>query len=689
MYNSNSFLDINYDNARVIGFDLGHGEFSIAKFLMQGDNPEISEINGKKSQITAIVYKDGHIYIGEQAINTIRSHYEPIERNQPRNHNNENISLEMGFKQRPSKLSEKEIEVFADFIRTVYKIFREGKGKREDRQDYLFIGCPSGWEDTEKEAYQKNLNALFSNQENVVSVIVVREARAAFMQAKNGGNFKLEELQSPILVVDIGSSTTDVTLLDNNNEEALLTDDGVDLGGSLIDKALFKYFFEKDPNKNFFEKAFATMPSLKIYCEYLCRLSKEEYFNNPDQFEKMSTNRGYLTLETEKKGEPVRFFPEINGPIMREILAQPLEELDNKTWKEVYREMLTKVRDSLKSDKLIKRVFVTGGASRMQFVQEISEKIFPNAEYSKGDEPELAIAFGLARWGRMYLKQISLQEDITNVLSHSLQESIEKHIDQITKILVDAIADSLFINQVDSYIQAWNNDKISDSNLLIDKIKKGCQQWFDEQDHNLSYGDIVTIALNDVINNTVIKDLNITSICSKHGIKEITVKTIKLQFQNDIRTLSDRSLSSIKKLTQRLEAFEFWDYSGAVKGGIIGAIVAGGITTVGVIALGGTIIATGPLGLTAIGAGGWSIVTGGGAGTLFGHFIGGPKKDTRTVKNKISDDQLNSYKKEFINDIQTSIANDQKFKQRLRSSITDSIEKGIEETVNKALMLNV
>lgn len=89
----------------------------------------------------------------------------------------------------------------------------------ESNYNHFLIGCPSGWSENER----KNYENLFLHV-GLKNVTLVSESRAALMQAIESDKFTRKELLESILIIDIGSSTTDLTLIENMKDKPIVLD---------------------------------------------------------------------------------------------------------------------------------------------------------------------------------------------------------------------------------------------------------------------------------------------------------------------------------------------------------------------------------------------------------------------------------------------------------------------------------
>jgi molecular chaperone DnaK (HSP70) len=278
------------------------------------------------------------------------------------------------------------------------------------------------------------------------------------------------------LIVDIGSSTTDFTLVKSLHEIPI--DFGSNaLGASLIDKAIFVRTLANHEDKALLEQVFEDYPHHQARCELACRKAKEDYFSNEQLYSHpQSFARGFESIN-----EQIYFIPQVNRAIAKEILNQPLPELGDKTWIECFREAVSEAKDKLDQQGLVpKVVLMTGGASRMKFTREICEEIFPEPETQvrPDPEPERCIALGLARVGRWDLRASAFKEELNKLFdSRKLNDLIERHIPELIELLTKPLSESLIENAVKPSLKNWQSNKIRTLADLESSMKGQAEQW--------------------------------------------------------------------------------------------------------------------------------------------------------------------------------------------------------------------
>lgn len=446
---------MNTQVTETIGFDLGHGETALAKAKVDSiETPDMLEVNNKKIQITAIGWHpELGVLVGDQAL---------IQAGVDR--------LQIGFKEKPNN-SPNYRKTIRSFVEAYYNLLKESKQIEGGVNSQFYIGCPSGWSQIERQEYQ-----ILLKESGIPLISVVPESRAAFMQAKEGGKLGFNELKSTVLIVDIGSSTTDFTLVKSLHEMPL--DFGQNtLGASLIDRAILARTLAEHQEGQFLKEVFEEYPHHRFRCEIQCRKVKEDYFSN----EQLYASSGAFARGFEFITPQIHFIPQVNKEIMEEIINQPLPELHNKSWAQAFWEAVKEAKEELASQGIIpKVVLMTGGASRMKFTRDICAEIFPEPDTNvrPDPEPERCIALGLSRVGRWDLRAAGFKEELNKLCeSPTLKELISKHIPDLITLLNQPLADGLIENAVKPVLKDWQSNKIRTLADLQTEMEKRAEQW--------------------------------------------------------------------------------------------------------------------------------------------------------------------------------------------------------------------
>lgn len=672
----------------VIGFDLGHGETALARVRMNDkDNysqPDPIEVKKKKINVTAVGYHPQRgILIGEPAIVTkgiTESH--------------------IAFKKRPNS-DPVYRRVLQDFITTIHKHLLE-QGRIDGDSSFFVVGCPSEWtqEDTTVQSYEQ----IFS-EAGISQVKVISESRAALMHAIESGMFSVSELKSLVLVVDIGSSTTDFTLVDlKGDTKSVPFDIGHDLGASFIEKAIMEWFLERHEQREEVLKVFSDQPYLKNNCELICRKAKEAYFSDPEQYpdESASATGGVENFQ----GRYDVFMPEVNSILMHEILNTPNIRLGNelKSWPDAFEDELDKLRQLIVDSKgtLPQIILLTGGASRMDFVRESCLKVFPKASIKVDDYPELCIARGLARWGRIEINTNQFSKDIDKFCISNIGPKVASKIDSV----YDSIGNSV-------------------GTEIIDIIKREFDHWKDRTYDTL---DTMQTQIDNAVE-AFLKEDNLSQLF-REKIRPIVAK-IGEDLRDDIKTLEENYKIPIGTLgtsfnlnTPKVGQFSIGsranvDAMGGITEGLSTAIgwISGILATVvtyfvgsfilgvvaGIILVISTTLGTLILSILLSNPAGWAILASAG---IAGVVSGGKARDRAKkyvddnistwdlplwVRKLVNSDsvysKIDGKRSEIVNEIVSKLKADSDIRQQLTTRITDAFAKSLEEKAKDAKLL--
>jgi hypothetical protein len=574
----------NHDLANVIvlGFDLGHGETALT--YIEGCENKSHDIFPVFCQVSAIGYlADGEAICGEDVLlNASASNGE---------------SFDIGFKSKPGIYPPKDKKI-SDFAKAVYEkvLYETPQLQNKTKNIETFIGCPTGWLDKKKKEVLEAYKKLFIKA-GIPNPKIVAESDAAFayyfevvqkQQPKNDG-ITLKELQSPIIVLDFGSSTLDVTIGKNLLGEPISL--GIPLGASLIDKAILEWNLSHCLDDNYplrtrindkyvdkLKKLLSEKHSLYARAEFYCRQFKEKYFNNQKAYSSISAP---LKKSEYFDDDPLHIC--LWGELMNQILKTPLKQLipdffknnkDSEIDELAGYSWLGRCEQLLKDDldkKLLENglsredigvVVLTGGASKMQPVRDLVQKYFPKSKNLKFDaDPGLCISRGLSCFGRIDVQTRHFEEEIDAFCEDKLLKIIEKYYSS-TK-LVEIIGDKL-AEITKSKLNSWRNKSIEAERIAY-WIKKELGDW--SQSDELK-GQIKKEI--ERLEREISKEVNqsLKPICEKYGLGNInllpssflnddlfeTAREFRKEYEINYDNIKDKSFSFVSLMQELAQA---------------------------------------------------------------------------------------------------------------------------------------
>jgi hypothetical protein len=431
-----------------VGLDLGHGETALARAFAQGHaEPEILEYRGTRSLVTA-VSKEGKgkpkIRIGAEALTLSDS--------------------KIWAKFKSSDLDVADVrEPLTLFTKTLINGLTDDGSLRGPRESHFVIGCPSGWS-AEVRAQYRN---LFVKAAGLSQARIVSESRAALMTALEQGYLSMDDARASVLIVDIGSSTSDFTYCRN-----LETDDvGHNiLGSGLLDTEIFELNLARQPQRDRIEALLISHPSYRPILEYWCREAKEAYFTGED-----------------KPVEMIRRLP-IEGGLLFEIrvdkddadaiLSKPLDALQGYSWRKAFDFALRETIDRL-GGRDPDTVLLTGGASRLPLVLPATKKAFPKARVIRGAEPEFAIARGLAWLGRFEFLHDSFKSEVGGLMEQDGDVAQLAHdaAQKLGETLAPALVDGLTDDCIKPAFREWRSGNIASLDQVEAALTQSVADW--------------------------------------------------------------------------------------------------------------------------------------------------------------------------------------------------------------------
>ena len=431
-----------------IGYDLGHGETALGRaFGATVREPEILEWRGRRSFVTAVATDKSGIKIGADALNL--SALGP----------KANVAVKFKSRHLDVVSVHEPIKAFTQTL--VDGLTTEGTilGPKDSR---FIVGCPSGWTAEDREDYR----AVFQDA-GLSNVRIVPESRAALMTALEQGYLSIEDTRASVLIVDIGSSTTDFTYCRDLDAQ----DVGHNvLGSGLLDTEIFDLNLARQKDRKKIEQLIEKYPHYRPIMEYWCREAKEAYFTGEE-----------VTVEILKRlpiGRGVVFDIRLDKADADAILNKPLSALNGYSWQTAFEYALKETIENL-GGVVPDTILLTGGASRLPLVLPATQKAFPKARVVRGAEPEFAIARGLAWLGRFEYLHASFKSEVDNHTREggdiaTKAEKASRDLGQtLAPVLVDAITEGCILPT----FRDWRNGQIKSLDDVEAELNERVAEW--------------------------------------------------------------------------------------------------------------------------------------------------------------------------------------------------------------------
>ena len=422
------------------GFDLGDGESTLARVRGEGSSyPEIIDVDGKKVTITVwAVMRNGEVRIGENAARSASSAVRSAAR----------------FKRRFLDTQSDSAALIRDFSARVFESLRDsGALVGGEKSNSVYVGCPAGWDAENRARYQRIFETIGFPTPHVVS-----ESRAVMVGAIQSNSVRdyVDLRSKSVLVIDIGSSTTDFAYINKGRETEIHTGGEVSLGGGVMDEVLLESCVSASKNASQLRQVLAESESWRVDCELHARQLKEQYYSRPAEERPSECSESLLITYD----EPVILDLVMNPEMSRRLTEKSCPQLDGKSFREVFTAGLREVRNSI-GEELPELLFLTGGVSRMEEVRAWCREVFPEAVIYNDREPEFSVARGLAWCGKIDDELTRFRADVDQLISSNAVEIIVSgRLNELYRSALDHLLDPLLEQAVKPVLIDWKNGKI-------------------------------------------------------------------------------------------------------------------------------------------------------------------------------------------------------------------------------------
>ena len=424
---------------RFFGFDLGDAESAIARLYKEDQvTPEMLTVAGEKSFITAYAQlASGELIIGEKACyadNVVRR--------------------KLRFKSRflSDRSSAGDVKSFAAGV--LGELYGNGDLIRNE-ECCFYVGCPAGWDKNTREHYREIFESAGYPPAKIIS-----ESRAAMVSACQSKHLQVgvDILSKPVLVIDIGSSTTDFAYIMGGKEVEMQTAGEVVLGGGLMDEILLEESVAASGlSRKKIQSVFEASEPWRTYAEFAARRLKEKYYSDEEYWSTHECKES-IVLHYDR---PVKLTLKIDSKIADKLVNKKIQKLGGLSFREVFIASLEDVKTNITGAQP-ELLFLTGGVSKLPAVRDWCTGVFPDAVVISAADPEFSVARGLAYCGRIDEDIRAFREELDQLInSTAIEDIVSRHIPSLYRDAVDCLVEPIVTDVALPVFERWRSGEIT------------------------------------------------------------------------------------------------------------------------------------------------------------------------------------------------------------------------------------
>lgn len=362
----------------LIGIDFGHGETTASCVDLQSPDTTPWHLNildgstDEARKVSSCVWHDADSdqwFLGNPAMDGARDFF-------------------VNFKAPMNEISTDDKVAFGAFIRLVFEHILENQAalfeynpQTGERNFEIYIACPSGWNKEDPTQIHQYLQFF---KTIIPATWVLRESDAAYFNFKDQQQTGTDK----VLVIDVGSSTIDFTSYD---EHGMNQTEGFKHGASRVERDILRfveqhypeYIEARDELDAAFDNEHNKKRNWRNYVLHEIKKSKEEFYTS-----ELSTmvldlsNRRFLPTSRKRLFDNITFE---RGQLEEQVLAQ-------------YCATLRQDFENVAARTAPQTVILTGGASRMPWLQLLVKDVFSGARVLRDHNPSYVVSDGIAAY---------------------------------------------------------------------------------------------------------------------------------------------------------------------------------------------------------------------------------------------------------------------------------------------------
>ncbi|MCD8111042.1 MAG: hypothetical protein LUE14_13320 [Clostridiales bacterium] len=395
-------------------------------------------------------------------------------------------------------------------------------------------GHPTRWDDLDAAIYKAILQTSVLGKGTYAnlpsSIVMAAESRAAFLYVKD--QKKVDRLKSgeSALLIDVGSSTIDLTAMTADSRNHQYNSGNNYLGARGIDLIIRDWYLEQlmrdRENLIVYQELMAANPSLNHGLTLLCRRAKEQVCSYKNGKSRIYFGLFRPVLLT--AAELDRMLREVPvADVLRKYADLPSREtgqMAGKSWNTLFYEFLHTELLRMQREKIkIGRVILTGSASKVPIVAETVRSVFrdlPETALFFDMDPSRTISKGLALVGPSNDKSLAFQLDVSHVLRSEVPEIVRRNLPRLFEELsqlIGGIMESIVIAEAEKWrIGAYRTFGDMNSAIEAELAPQRLEPRIRDRIINIFGGWCGNVIGKDIA-------LSLKKICEKNAVSEFSV----------------------------------------------------------------------------------------------------------------------------------------------------------------------
>lgn len=409
------------------------------------------------------------------------------------------------------------------------------------------VGHPTKWNELDIAVYKQIIAGSLLGEGAYAGLktrlVVAAESRAAFLYVRDKAGSGILPMGTCALLIDIGSSTIDLTAITADSRNHIYNSGSNYLGARSIDYLIRDWYLEKikeDPDDwAVYQELVELNPTVNQSLALCCRLAKEKVF---------STTAGTTKINF-ADFRPIRI---TKDDIIRIIETMPVADvlkkysdlpsdvfaaMGRKSWKTLFVEFVKEKKAEMEAQGVkLGRIILTGSASKMPFIREVISSVFNELDEDSllnDMNPSRSISMGLALVGPSDEKYRMFIEAVEGLLDKDLPEIIKKNIPDLAKPLSEVI-DKIVIKIMKKHMQKWRTGGYKTIADMTKGIEAECSG---DPFQKLLAGDKgYASAIEKWMVDKVSEDLAVPlhGICTKYGVGDVKLGSLNVMKGNSI-----------------------------------------------------------------------------------------------------------------------------------------------------------